>query len=73
MTALLFNIRINEREKLDLFKVTLKEIATCFEECYFKVRGQLSEECVNYTKLLFDCKKLKSFNHCQRMIGLKLH
>lgn len=48
MPALLINIKIDLREKLDLFKITLQDLAGLFEECHIKIRGIYSQECIKY-------------------------
>jgi len=53
MQALLINIKIDNQEKLGLFKVTLADLMGYFEECHIKIRGALADECVAYSKDLF--------------------
>lgn len=50
MPALLINIKIDSREKCDIFKVTLADMAGLFEECHIKIRGSFSQECVEYAQ-----------------------
>ena len=53
MTALFVNIKIDTKEVFNLFKVTLKDIENFFNECHVKIRGNLADECVKFTKQLF--------------------
>lgn len=53
MTALFVNIKIDQKEKLNLFKVTLKNIENIFDECHIKIRGELADECISFAKSLF--------------------
>ena len=53
MTALFINLKIDNQEKFDLFKSTLSEIEYIFYECHIKIRGELSEKCIKFTKELF--------------------
>ena len=50
MPALLSNIKIDSREKFELFKVTLSDLSGLFEECHMKIRGTYSQECVKYAQ-----------------------
>ena len=50
MPALLINVKIDSREKLNLFKVTLSDLSGLFEECHVKVRGTYSRECVEHAQ-----------------------
>jgi len=50
MPALLINLKIDLREKFDLFKVTLSDLSGLFEECHIKIRGTYSQECVEYAQ-----------------------
>jgi len=52
MTALLINLKIDQKEKFDFFKVTLKDIESLFNECHIKIRGKLKNECVVFSKEL---------------------
>tara|TARA_Y100000389_G_scaffold186339_1_gene206615 strand:- start:6017 stop:7168 length:1152 start_codon:yes stop_codon:yes gene_type:complete len=52
MTALFINLRINEQEKLDLFKITLSDIEHLFNECHIKIRGLLANECIIFAREL---------------------
>lgn len=54
MPALLVNIKIDRKEKLDLFKVTLADLRGLFDECHIKIRGALASECIEYAKLQFE-------------------
>lgn len=51
MVALLINVKIDNEQKLELYKVTLSEIANLFDECHIKIRGLRATECINYAKL----------------------
>ena len=51
MPALLVNVRIDNQEKLELYKVTLAMISDLFTECHIKIRCYYAEECVEYAKL----------------------
>ena len=53
MTALFINIKIDQQEKLNLFKVTLKNIESVFDECHIKIRGELADECITFANSLF--------------------
>lgn len=48
MPTLLINIKIDLREKFDLFKVTLSDLSGIFGEYHIKVRGAYSQECIEY-------------------------
>jgi hypothetical protein len=48
--ALLINIRVDSQEKLDLFKVTLSDVAGLFEECHIKIRGRFAGECLQFAQ-----------------------
>ena len=50
MTALLINIKIDQLESFEIFKVTLQEIQSLFYECHIKIRGDLANECVSFAK-----------------------
>ena len=50
MPALLINIKIDLREKFEIFKITLKDISGLFEECHIKIRGIYSQEGIKYTQ-----------------------
>jgi hypothetical protein len=50
MPALLMNVKIDEQQKLDLFKGTLTDLYGLFEECHVKVRGKYSQECLDYAR-----------------------
>ena len=50
MPALLINIRIDEEEKLEFFKVTLSDLAEHFAESHVKIRGRYAAECVAYAQ-----------------------
>lgn len=56
MAALFINIRIDQREKFDLFKLTLKDIEGLFDECHIKFRGKLAAECEVFAKELFSIR-----------------
>ena len=53
MTALFINLKINDQEKLDLFKITLSDIEHLFNECHIKIRGLLANECIIFARELF--------------------
>jgi len=50
MPALLSNLKIDSREKFELFKITLSDLSGLFEECHIKIRGTHSQECVTYAQ-----------------------
>ena len=50
MPALMINIKIDLREKFDLFRVTLSDLSGLFEECHIKIRGIYSQECIEYIR-----------------------
>ena len=52
MTALFINIKIDQQEKLDLFKVTLSDIESLFNECHVKIRGEFANDCIIFAKEL---------------------
>ncbi len=53
MSSLFINIRIDKKEKFDLFKVTLPDIENLFNECHIKIRGELANDCIIFAKELF--------------------
>ena len=53
MTALFTNLKIDNKEKFDLFKVTLSDIEHLFNECHIKIRGELAIDCLKFAKELF--------------------
>jgi len=53
MTALLINIKIDQEEKFDIFKITLKDIESLFDECHIKIRGTFADQCFIFAKKLF--------------------
>jgi hypothetical protein len=53
MTALFINLKIDNKEKFDLFKATLSDIEHLFNECHIKIRGELAIDCLIFTKELF--------------------
>ena len=56
MTALFVNLKIDKKEKFDLFKVTISDIEGLFEECHIKIRGKFSKDCVTFAKELFSSR-----------------
>ena len=48
MPALFVNLKIDDQEKFDLFKVTIADLNSLFEECHVKIRGIYSKKCVEY-------------------------
>ena len=48
MPALLINIKIEEEEKYELFRVTLADLCGLFDECHVKIRGTYSNKCIEY-------------------------
>jgi hypothetical protein len=52
MPALLINIRIEDEEKFDLFKVTLGDLRGLFSECHIKFRGAYRDKCLEFAKKL---------------------
>ena len=48
MPALFINLKIDDQEKFDLFKVTIADLTGLFEECHVKIRGIYSKKCVEY-------------------------
>ncbi len=53
MPAILINIRIENKEKLELFKKTLSDQKGLFEEQHIKIRGAFRFECVEYAQYIF--------------------
>ena len=53
MTALFINLKIDNKEKFDLLKVTLSDIEHLFNECHIKLRGELAIDCLIFTQKLF--------------------
>ena len=53
MTALFLNLKIDKKEKFNLFKITLADIECLFNECHIKIRGELANECIIFAKELF--------------------
>jgi hypothetical protein len=53
MIALFINLRIDKKEKFNLFKITLTDIEHLFNECHIKIRGELANDCIIFTKKLF--------------------
>jgi hypothetical protein len=54
MPALLINIKIEDEEKFNLFKVTLGDLRGLFSECHIKFRGAYSHKCLEFAKELLD-------------------
>ena len=52
MTALFINLKIDNPDKLDFFKVTLSDIESLFYECHIKIRGELAGDCISFAKEL---------------------
>lgn len=52
MTALFINLKIDEKEKFDFFKVTLLDIERLFNECHIKIRGNFADDCILFSKKL---------------------
>jgi len=50
MPALLINIKIEEEDKFNLFKITLLDMRGLFNECHVKIRGSYSQNCIEYAK-----------------------
>jgi len=50
LVPLLSNIRIDDSEKLELFKVTVSDASRVFDEAHFKIRGRLADEAVGFLK-----------------------
>jgi hypothetical protein len=48
--ALLINIKIEEEEKFNLFKITLSDLRGLFSECHIKFRGAYSYKCLEFAK-----------------------
>ena len=48
MPALFINLKIDDQEKFDFFKVTIADLTGLFEECHVKIRGIYSKKCVEY-------------------------
>jgi hypothetical protein len=66
MPALLINIKIDEEEKFNLFKVTLNDLSGLFSECHIKFRGAYSHKCLEVAKILLDkSKSLKFYQDLQ--------
>lgn len=58
MPALLINIKIDQLETFEIFKVTLQEIQSLFDECHIKIRGNLANECLSFAKDLMSDRAL---------------
>ena len=54
MTALFINIKIDNNIKYNIFKNTLMDLRGIFSELHVKYRGSYSNQCVEYTKNIFD-------------------
>jgi len=54
MPALLINIRIEDEEKFNLFKVTLADLQGLFSEYHIKFRGSYSRNCLAFVNELLD-------------------
>lgn len=54
MPALLINIKIEDEERFDRFKVTLGDLRGLFKECHVKFRGTYSQKCLEFAKELLD-------------------
>ena len=54
MTALFINIKIDQEERFDIFKITLSEIESLFDECHIKIRGAFADQCIIFAKKLFE-------------------
>ena len=48
MPALFINLKIDDQEIFNLFKVTIADLTGLFEECHVKIRGIYSKQCVEY-------------------------
>ena len=44
MPALIFNIYLNQFDKLEIFKNTFKDIQHLFEEKHMKIKGKYAKE-----------------------------
>ena len=53
MAALFINLKIDQQEKFDLFKVTLSDIQILFDETHIKIRGAFANDSVIFAKELF--------------------
>ena len=58
MAALFINIKIDQEERFDIFKITLSEIESLFDECHIKIRGAFADQCIIFAKKLFTPFKL---------------
>ena len=50
MPALFVNLKIDQEEKFDFFKVTFSEIIELFDEYHIKIRGNYTPECLKFIK-----------------------
>jgi len=53
MTALLINLKIDNLQKFNLFKITLKDLIGIFSEYHIKIRGNFKFEAIDYINILF--------------------
>ena len=53
MTALFINILIEKKTKLELLKITFKDICDAFKECHVYIRGKYAAESLEYIKETF--------------------
>ena len=61
MTALFINIKIDSKIKFNLFKDTLLDLKEVFSEFHIKFRGSYSDQCIEYTKKIFNTYETLSF------------
>lgn len=61
MSALLINIKIENEEKFNLFKVTLGDLRGLFNECHVKFRGAYSQKCLEFSKQILDKSESLTF------------
>ena len=55
MPALFVNLKIDQEEKLDFFKVTFSELIELFDEYHIKIRGNYTSECLRIPWCLYRC------------------
>ena len=48
MSALLINIKIDDENRFENFKITFKDISNHFDNAYVKFRGDYAEKCLTF-------------------------
>jgi len=61
MTALFINIKIDNKIKYNIFKNTLLDLKGIFNEFHIKYRGSHTNQCIEYTKKIFNENEKLSF------------